>query len=139
MKRILLALTIASSIFAVTAAGASGLGTLTGGGTVGVVNTGTVAVTTTSCTDGLDIAYTYADPATHQSIIGVTLTGAVNASSTCVGTTATVVLSDSAGTYTKTGNHAFVAGSTNAESVIPLGAAYNVSTNPLVQLAISVE
>ena len=138
MKRILLALTIASSIFAVTAAGASGLGTLTGGTTVGLVNTGTVSVTTTSCTDNLSIAYTYAD-GTHQSITGVTLTGAVNASSTCVGTTATVVLSDTAGTYTKTGNHAFVAGSTNAESVIPLGAAYNVSTNPLVQLAISVE
>jgi hypothetical protein len=138
MKKILLALAVASSIFAVTAAGASGLGTLTGGGTVGVVNTGTVSVTTTSCVDNLSIAYAYAD-VTHQSITGLTLTGAINGASTCVGTTATVVLSDTAGTYTKTGNHVFVEGSTHAESVIALGTAYNVVTNPLVQLAISVE
>ncbi len=138
MKRILLALTIASSIFAVTAAGASGLGTLTGGTTVGLVNTGSVSVTTTSCTDSLSIAYTYAN-GTHQSIIGVTLTGAVSGSSTCLGTTATVVLSDSAGTYTKTGNAVFAAPGADAVAAITLGAAYNVSTNPLVQLAISVE
>lgn len=139
MKRILLALAVASSIFAVTAAGASGLGTLTGGTTVGVVNTGSVSVTTTSCVDNLDIAYTYAD-ASHQSITGVTLTGDVNASSTCIGTTATVVLSDLGGTpYTQTGNHAFVAGATNATSVITLGTAYDVVTNPLKQLSISVE
>ncbi len=139
MKRILLALAVASSIFAVTAAGASGLGTLTGGTTVGVVNTGSVSVTTTSCVDNLDIAYVYAD-GTHQSITGVTLTGDVNASSTCIGTTATVVLSDLGGTaYTQTGNHAFVAGASNATSSITLGTPYNVVTNPLKQLSISVE
>jgi hypothetical protein len=139
MKKILLALAVASSIFAVTAAGASGLGTLTGGGTVGVVNTGTVSVTTTSCVDNLSIAYTYAD-ATHQSITGLTLTGAINGASTCVGTTATVVLSDLGGTpYTQTGNQVFVEGSTHAESVITLGTAYNVVTNPLKRLSISVE
>lgn len=139
MKKILLALAVASSIFAVTAAGASGLGTLTGGGTVGVVNTGTVSVTTTSCVDNLSIAYTYAD-ATHQSITGLTLTGAINGASTCVGTTATVVLSDLGGTpYTQTGNQVFVEGTTHAESVIALGTAYNVVTNPLKRLSISVE
>lgn len=140
MKKILLALVVASSVFAVTAAGATGLGTLTGGTTVGVVNTGSVSVTTTSCTDNLDIAYVYADANTKQSITGVTLTGGVNASSTCIGTTATVVLSDLAGTpYTQTGNAAFVAGATNATATITLGTAYNVVTNPLKQLSISVE
>jgi hypothetical protein len=139
MKKILLALAVASSIFAITAAGASGLGTLTGGTTVGVVNTGSVSVTTTSCTDNLDIAYTYAD-ASHQSITAVTLTGAVNASSTSTGTTATVVLSDLGGTpYTQTGNAVFAAGATNVAATITLGTAYNVVTNPLKQLDISVE
>lgn len=139
MKKILLALAVASSIFAITAAGASGLGTLTGGTTVGVVNTGTVSVTTTSCTDNLSIAYVYAD-SSNQSITGVTLTGAVNASSTCTGTDATVILSDLGGTpYTQTGTATFSAGATNMTATISLGTAYNVVSNPLKQLDISVE
>ena len=137
MRKFVIATAAASSIFARPAAGAAGLGTLTGGGTVNLVNTGEVAVTTTSCTDNLDIAYTYAD-ASHQSITGVTLVGTLNASTTCEGLTATVVLLDTPETYSQTGNAVFADGATNETATISLVTPYNTVTNPLAKLTISV-
>jgi hypothetical protein len=137
MRKIVIGTAVVSSIFAMTAAGAAGLGTLTGGGTVNLVNTGQVAITTTSCTDPLDISYTYSD-ATHQTITGVTLVGSSNATTTCEGQTATVVILDTPGTYSQTGNAVFADGAINETASITLGTPYDVLTYPPTNLTISV-
>ena len=139
MRKFIVATAVAGSILAITSAAASGLGTLTGGGTVSLVNTGSVGVTTYNCTDALDVAYTFAD-STHQSITGVTLTGAVTASSTCAGQTATVVLKNAGATYTKTANAVFAEVAGSQVATIDFSAvAYNVLANPLVATDISVQ
>lgn len=137
MRKIVIGTAVVSSIFALTAAGAAGLGTLTGGGTVNLVNTGQVSVSTSSCTDPLDISYTYAN-ATHQTITGVVLVGSSNATSTCTGLTATVVLSDTPGTYSQTGNAAFADGAINSTATITLATPFDVLGFPPALLTISV-
>jgi hypothetical protein len=139
MRKFIVATAVAGSIMAITSAAASGLGTLSGGGTVSLVNTGSVAVTTYNCTDALSVAYTFAD-ASHQSITGVTLTGAVTASSTCAGQTASVVLKNAGGTYTKTASAVFAESSGNQVAAVDFSSvAYDVLTNPLVATDISVQ
>jgi prepilin-type processing-associated H-X9-DG protein len=137
MRKIVIGTAVVSSIFALTAAGAAGLGTLTGGGTVNLVNTGQVSVSTTSCTDPLDISYTYSD-ATHQTITGVVLVGSSNGTTTCEGLTATVLLLDTPGTYSQTGNAVFADGSVNETATITLATPYNVLGFPPTTLTISV-
>jgi hypothetical protein len=138
MRKFIIATAVAGTVLAVTSAAASGLGTLSGGGTVSLVNTGEVAVTTYNCTDAISVAYTYAD-GTHQSITGVTLTADTTVSSTCVGQTATVTLKNAGATYSQNGSALFADSTGTQVASITLGTAYNVLANPLATTAISVE
>jgi hypothetical protein len=137
MRKIVIGTAVVSSIFAITAAGAAGLGTLSGGGTVNLVNTGQVTISTTSCTDPLSIAYQYSD-STHQTITGVTLVGSSNATTTCNGQTATVAILDTPGTYSQTGTAIFAHGAINETATISLATPYNVLAFPPTTLTISV-
>lgn len=130
------------SVFALTAAGASGLGTLTGGKTISVVNSGSIDVTTTSCTDNIDVQYLYADSQTRQTITGLRLTAGRAATSTCEGLTATVTLSDNGATYTRTGATVFapvdLLGFMTERAIVDLSEDYDVSAHPLKLTSISV-
>ena len=88
MRKGILAIAAAGSIFALTSAGATGLGTITGGDTVTMTTSANVAVTTTQCTDALSVVYHSSD--SFQTITGVQLTAGNTTTSDCIGRSAVI-------------------------------------------------
>ncbi len=138
MRKAVLAIMATGSVFAMTAAGASGLGTMTGGATVDVSTSATISVTTSACTDPFTVAYVSSDG--YQTITGVTVQDTAGTpSASCIGThTVNAVLSDGAG-YTRSKVSGVTLASTGPfTTTITLASAYNVITNPLTSTTITV-
>jgi len=130
MRKAVLGIAAAGSIFALTSAFATGI-TLTGGSTVAGKTDSSVSVTSSVCTDTFAVSYTTPG---DGSITAVTLTDSADPSAGCAGAAVSVTLTAAdASTNVKTGT---ISSGTTRVTTLTLTAPFDLTASLLSSTAV---